>query len=292
MLKSLKANGVDLLFVNSGSDFASVIEAYAADGASGDLPRPVVAPHEHAAVAMAHGAYLVTGRPQAVMVHVNVGLANSVMGLVNAHADDVPIVMLSGRTPLTEHDRPGARGTPIQVGQEQFDQTAMVRELVKWDYELRYGENAANLASRACAIAASEPPGAVYLSCPAEPLMEMVEDLTGAQPLQVPAAPPRPDPQAIETAADWLAGGQQSARHRAARRHRGAGRKRHRPHVRATRDAGGGSVRHPQRHADRPPHAGRPRSDGASGRGRCGAGGRYRVLPGSRSMPAPDPTPG
>ncbi len=205
ILKSLKANGVDHVFVNSGTDFNAIIEAYAAEGASGAAPEPILAAHENAAVSMAHGHYLATGRAQAVMVHTNVGLANSVMGLINAHADDIPIIMFSGRTPLTEHDRMGARRSPIQYGQEQFDQTAMVRELVKWNYELRYGENAADLVSRACAIAGSEPPGAVYLSLPAEPLAELTPARDDWRPIQVPAAPSRPDPAAIEETAQSLA---------------------------------------------------------------------------------------
>jgi acetolactate synthase-1/2/3 large subunit len=205
VLSSLKANGVDYLFVNAGSDFAPIIESYAKRGDDESFaPQPVIVPHEAALVAMAHGYYLVTGRPQAAMVHVNVGLANAVMGLINAHADDVPLIMLSGRTPLTEHDRPGARRTPIQYGQEQFDQSGMVRELVKWDYELRYAENAANLVSRGYAIAMSEPVGAVYLSMPREPLCEPAP-VERTPPIQTAASPAAPNPQAVEQAAAWLA---------------------------------------------------------------------------------------
>ena len=105
-----------------------------------ELPEAlVVISHETAAVAMAHGYYLVTGRPQAVMVHVNVGLANAVMGLINAATDNIPMVMCSGRTPVTEQGHLGSRNLPIHWGQEMRDQGAMVREFVKWDYELRSG---------------------------------------------------------------------------------------------------------------------------------------------------------
>lgn len=70
------------------------------------------------------------------MVHVNVGLANAVMGLINAATDNVPVFMCSGRTPITESGRHGSRDAPIHWGQDMRDQTAMVRECVKWDYEL------------------------------------------------------------------------------------------------------------------------------------------------------------
>ena len=78
LLTRLRARGVDYLFANGGTDFAPVIEGLARAGAAGvELPEALVISHETAAVAMAHGYYLVTGRPQAVMVHVNVGLANA-----------------------------------------------------------------------------------------------------------------------------------------------------------------------------------------------------------------------
>ena len=51
---------------------------------------------------MAHGAYPMTGRPQAAMVHVNVGTANSINNLINATRDRVPSILAAGRTPITE----------------------------------------------------------------------------------------------------------------------------------------------------------------------------------------------
>lgn len=204
VLKSLKSNGVKYLFANPGSDFAPVIEAYSAIDDWDTIPRYIIAPHENVCVGLAHGYYLATGEIQAAMVHVNVGLANAAMGLINARSDDVPIFLMSGRTPLTEHGRKGSRGTPIQYGQEQFDQTAMVREVVKWEYELRYAENAAALVSRGLAIARSEPVGSAYMSLPREPLCEETDD-NPPTPNQVSASCTFPDPNAIDEAAQALA---------------------------------------------------------------------------------------
>src|SRR5262245_32990019 len=117
-LMRLKAHGIDYLFANGGTDFAPIIEAYVTGGAKGAaMPQPLIIPHETAAVAMAHGYYLATGRPQAVMVHVNVGLANCIMGLINAASENIPMVVLAGRTPVTEYQRLGARMTPIKIWQ-------------------------------------------------------------------------------------------------------------------------------------------------------------------------------
>ncbi|WP_217524713.1 thiamine pyrophosphate-requiring protein [Oceanicola sp. D3] len=52
------------------------------------------------------------------------------------------------------------------------DQTALVRETSKWDYELRFPEQVAEVADRAWAIANSTPRGPVYVSLPREVLCE------------------------------------------------------------------------------------------------------------------------
>lgn len=203
----LKALGVDFVFANSGTDFPPVIEGLAEARARGvDLPRALVIPHEHAAMGMAHGYYLLTGRPQAVMLHTNVGLANGVIGAINAACEHVPILLMSGRTPVTEAGRFGARTVPIAWGQEMRDQTAMVRESCKWDYELRFPEQVAGLLDRAWAIASSTPKGPVYLSLPREVLCEQTPAAGLDGPPSIAPVTGAPNPAAVATAADWLAG--------------------------------------------------------------------------------------
>ena len=171
ILARLKAVGVDYIFANSGTDFPPIIEGLAEANAKDiALPKAIVIPHEHAAMGMAHGYYLATGRAQAVMAHTNVGLANCAIGAINAATEHVPVLVFSGRTPTLEHGRLGARTVPIGWGQEMRDQTAMIREATKWDYELRFPEQALEMVDRAHAIACSTPKGPVYLSLPREVL--------------------------------------------------------------------------------------------------------------------------
>jgi acetolactate synthase I/II/III large subunit len=205
-LDVLAAHEIDHLFVNPGTDFAPIIEAFARAGRSNrKVPRPMVVPHEHAAVAMAHGYTLITGRPQAVMLHVNVGLANSINALIDASRDRVPLLLTSGRTPITEAGPHGARSVYIHWAQEMFDQAGMVREFVKWDYELRRGDQVGNVVDRALEVAQSPPMGPVYLALPREVLGERMPTREDAR--RMPRArPERPRPAGgdIERAAEWI----------------------------------------------------------------------------------------
>ncbi|NDH51647.1 MAG: hypothetical protein EBY24_06605 [Betaproteobacteria bacterium] len=129
------------MFANAGTDFAPLIEALAraeADKSSRRYPTPLLVPHENVAVAMAHGYYMATGRVQAVMVHVTLGTANAINGIYNAARQNIPILFTAGRTPILESGLEGSRNNYINWAQELFDQAGMVRELVKWDYELRH----------------------------------------------------------------------------------------------------------------------------------------------------------
>ena len=204
LLVGLKRAGIDYIFANAGTDFPPIIEAFAALDHD-DIPVPLTIPHETASTAMAHGYYLVTGKAQATMVHVNVGLANSAMGVINAASDNVPLLVLSGRTPITESGRKGSRLTPIQYGQEMYDQASLVKDVTKFHYEMRYPEQGGSLAMRAATLANSDPKGPVYLSLPREALMD-VTPATAAHAVshQGASSAAFPDPEAIATAAEWL----------------------------------------------------------------------------------------
>ncbi|MDJ0824006.1 MAG: thiamine pyrophosphate-requiring protein [Rhodobacter sp.] len=173
LFAKLKALGVDYVFANSGTDFPPVIEGLIEARDKGiDLPQALTIPHEHIAVGMAHGFFQITGRAQAVMLHTNVGLSNGATGAINAACDQVPMFLMSGRTPVTEAGRFGARTVPIGWGQEMYDQTALVREACKWDYELRFPDQVSDVLARGWSIANSTPKGPVYLRLPREVLCQ------------------------------------------------------------------------------------------------------------------------
>jgi acetolactate synthase-1/2/3 large subunit len=200
--------GVDYLFANAGTDFAPLIEAYAKAEANGTkTPKPVTVPHENVAISMALGYYLKSGKPQLVMVHVDVGTANAVCGVMNAWRGNIPVLFTAGRTPFTENGNlPGQRSGEIHWPQEMRDQGALVREMTKWDYQLPNGEVLEGVIDRAINMACAEPKGPIYLTLPREVLAASASHLTYQSPSRHrTASPPYPDLRAIDEAADMIA---------------------------------------------------------------------------------------
>ena len=206
-LAVLADRGVDYLFANAGTDFAPLIEALAKAQALGTPhPTPIACPHENTAQHMAIGYYLATGRPQLTMMHVNVGTANGMNGLLNASRGNVPMLFTAGRTPTNEHSLKGHRSLDIHWTQEMYDQSGMTREAVKWDYELRNVEQLETIVDRALSVMMSDPKGPAYLALPREVLAWEVDEFTYTSPGRIQAASPAsPDPEALNRAASILA---------------------------------------------------------------------------------------
>jgi len=206
-LELLKDRGIDVFLGNAGTDFASLVEAFARFEADGrPAPRPLLVPHEFVAVSMAHGYYAAGGRPAAAMVHVNVGTGNAATAIISASRANVPVLMTAGRTPITEEGLPGSRDLHIHWAQESFDQAAMLREYVKWDYELRTAGQLESVVDRALEVMLAEPRGPVYLTLPREVLASRPGPMTITSPARRHARSDRyPDPGRIEEAAGILA---------------------------------------------------------------------------------------
>jgi acetolactate synthase-1/2/3 large subunit len=125
---------------------------------------------------------------------------------MNAARDQAPILLTAGRTPSTETGHIGSRNASIHWGQDSFDQGGIVREWVKWDYELRPGQAPEEIVGRALDIAMSEPKGPVYLCMP----REVLGDLTATRPAPprsraLGALPATPSRDGIRQTAEWLA---------------------------------------------------------------------------------------
>ena len=203
-LRALKRQGIDHVLANAGTDFAPIIEGLVGLSREPDAaPKFLTIPHENLAVAMAHGYYLVARKPSAAMVHVTVGTGNAICALMNAYRDNVPLLLMAGRTPHTQIGHIASRSFPIHWGQENFDQAGMVREYTKWDYELRAGQPVEQIVARALEIALAEPRGPVYLTLPREVLAD-IDQARAPLPPAGTVARPQPDAAHVATVARWI----------------------------------------------------------------------------------------
>lgn len=208
LIALLADEGVAHFFINPGTDSAPIQEALAAARAAGTpSPRAVLCVHESVALAAAIGHHMASGRPQAVMVHVDAGTLNLGCQLHNAQRNGTPVVMFAGRTPYSSAPEVrGHRDAYIHWQQEQLDQPAVVRNYAKWHMEVPRGRELASIVRRAFQVAQSSPSGPAYVMLPREALME-----PGSRVLPrrlPPAIPPGPDPGALGRLAGILVAGQ------------------------------------------------------------------------------------
>src|SRR5215468_11571420 len=151
----------------------ALIEALRAAGRP--APRLITCPNEMVALSAAHGFAQVTGRAQAVLVHVECGTQALAGALHNAAKGRVPVLIFAGASPFTqEGEARGSRNEFVQWIQDVFDQRGLLRGYVKYDNEIRTGRNIKQMIYRAMQFARSDPKGPVYLMAAREVLEEEI----------------------------------------------------------------------------------------------------------------------
>ena len=203
LVRSLATNDVDYLFGTFGTDHPPIIRGLdAVDG-----PELVLAPDEMVGASAAHGYAQVTGDPQAVLVHVDVGTTNLGPALHNAARSRVPMFVLAGRTPhTTRGDQPGGRSIFVHYYQDVFDQPGLVREYTKWAYELETPANVEQVVARGLDRARTDPPGPTYLALPREILRGEAEPAEDPTAFSTDTDPTRTSAsrETIDDLVDWI----------------------------------------------------------------------------------------
>jgi acetolactate synthase I/II/III large subunit len=165
MLEALQEAGVSYIFANFGSDHPALIEAIAEARSLGlPIPAIVTCPNEMVAMTCAHGYAQLTGRAQAVVVHVDCGTQSLGGAVHNAAKARIPVFVFAGLSPSTqEGEAKGGRNEFIQWIQDVPDQRGIVRQYMKYDNELRHPGNVKQIVHRSLQLAHSDPKGPVYL---------------------------------------------------------------------------------------------------------------------------------
>ena len=200
--------GVTHVFLNSGTDYPPIIESWAKYEALGyTKPEIIICPHENLAITAAQGFAQITGQPQAVFVHVDVGTQNLGGSLHNVFRNRTPMFILAGLSPATiEGELKGGRDSSIQFIQNAADQAGIVRGYVKLITELKSGKNTQQMVYRALQIASSDPKGPVYMMASREPLEEEGINVNADMRLWQPIAPVGLDGGSLDILTEALAG--------------------------------------------------------------------------------------
>ena len=122
-LESLNANGVNYVFINSGTDTFPIQESIAKYQSQGRrVPEVILCLDEEVAMSAAHGYYMVSGKPQVLLVHVDAGTMQVGGAIHNAQRGRAGMVFCAGRAPYTfEGELPGGKSMNIHWLQEQID---------------------------------------------------------------------------------------------------------------------------------------------------------------------------
>lgn len=114
------------------------------------------------ALSCAHGMALVTGRPQAVIVHVDVGTQGLGAAVHNASCGRAPVLIFAGLSPFTQDgEMRGSRTEFIHYIQDVPDQKQIVAQYCRYTGEIKTGKNVKQMIHRALSFAMSDPKGPV-----------------------------------------------------------------------------------------------------------------------------------
>jgi len=152
LTQTLRNAGVDTVFSLSGNQIMPVYDA-----AIDSELRIVHTRHEAAAVYMADGWAQVTGQLGVALVTAAPGFANAISALYTAQMQEVPVLFLSGDSPV------GGDGTGTF---QELDQVAIASPVVKHSVRVMNAEDMGDTLAEAIRIAISGRPGPVHVALP------------------------------------------------------------------------------------------------------------------------------
>jgi len=185
----LNAHGVDKFFINPGGEYIELQAAVASARVAGKkAPQIVLCLDEAVTAAAAYGSYMVTGKPQVVLVHSELGTLQLGGNVQNLQWGRVPTVIMTAWQEI-DVQRTLWNGQP-------YDQGSILRNNVKYDRRLNGDEDVYEVMNEAFRIACTEPTGPVYLYFPMSYFYKEIEkQATPTTPVAIPALP------ALDTAA-------------------------------------------------------------------------------------------
>ncbi|MBT2214117.1 thiamine pyrophosphate-binding protein [Actinomadura sp. NEAU-AAG7] len=189
LLEIIRDEGVTRIFGNPGTTELPLMDALVE---APDLEY-VLGLQEGSVVAMADGYARASRRTAFVSLHVAAGVANGMIGMLNALRSRTPMVIVAG-----QQDRRHLLQDPMLSG----DLVGLASAATKFAFEVQHARDLPLVLRRAFALAARPPAGPVLISVPMD-LLE--EDVDVAVPARSPVSGPGPAVAGVAEAAALLA---------------------------------------------------------------------------------------
>ncbi len=188
ILEAFRRLRIDYIMSSPGSEWSPVWEALARQKLSGAAgPTFVESWHETLAVNMAAGYTLMTGRPQAVLLHAGVGMLQGSLGVHGALWNEVPMVVMSGESQSLGED------PDLDIEQQWYGGLTVggierfVEPITKWARAVTSPYTLYESVIRAGEMAQRVPKGPIYLNVALEHMLHPWTPPTA--PRDVPDAP-------------------------------------------------------------------------------------------------------
>ncbi len=154
LVRGLENEGVEYIWGLSGGAAIPIFDALVTTKTKIKL---VLVRHEQGASHMADGYARATGRPGVVLVTSGPGATNTVTGIMTAHMDSIPMVVLTGQTV-----------TPM-LGKDAFQEAdvfGLTMPIVKHSYLIKNADDIPRIVREAFYIANTGRPGPVLIDVP------------------------------------------------------------------------------------------------------------------------------
>lgn len=206
-LSFFASNGVDYFFNSPGSEDSPFWEAFAKRAADGDETLGHLnCRHESVAVNMAKGYTLLSGRPQVVKLHVNVGPLHAAMDVHGVNHSDVPMLVLGSYNRTHEQELHGGSGGPHYLNYQQpGGHENNFARYTKWVTDLKTNANAERVFQRAFRVAEDQPPGPAFVNLPQELLYDEAKPTVAVDDRHRPPEAPGLSPKVLADVVDRLA---------------------------------------------------------------------------------------
>ena len=154
LVKCLEAQGVEYIWGLSGGAAIPIFDALITTGTKIKM---VLVRHEQGATHMADGYARATGKPGVVLVTSGPGATNTITGIMTAHMDSVPMIVITGQT-ITS-----------MLGKDAFQEAdvfGLTMPVVKHSYLIKNPNDMPRIVKEAFHIASTGRPGPVLMDIP------------------------------------------------------------------------------------------------------------------------------